>query len=125
MPHELIWEEKGLHRCFSGIVSGDEILESNFKLHEHPNFSDIEYIINDFVNVEGHDISPVHTKSYSTSDIIISTQKGLLYIAIVVNQEELLLLAKAYQQQMVDQLFICEIFDTLEKARDWVKIKTD
>lgn len=125
MPHKLIWEEKGLYRCFSGIVSGDEILESNFKLHELPNFADIEYIINDFTHVEGHEIRPVHTKSYATSDIIIATQKGVLYIALVVNQTELLQLAKVYQQLMIDQLFKCEIFETLENARHWVKTKLD
>lgn len=125
MSHRYVWEGKGLHRYFSGEISGDEILESNFELHEHSKFEEIKYIINDFLEVTGYDIKMSHTKSYASSDSIISRTKGLLYIAIVVNQSGLHELAKNYQQQMKDQMFKCEIFDNVTDAQHWVASRID
>jgi len=114
------WEETGLYRKFYGEISGDDILESNFEVQGHEKFSTIKYIINDFLDVTEYSIKMSHTKAYATSDDIISKEKGALNIAIVVNKPGLIELAKNYQKQMVDNMFKCEIFSTLEDARSWV-----
>ena len=86
MPYTNTWELEGLYRKFVDEINGDEILESNYKLHEDPNFQAIKYIINDFIEVTGHSIVTAHTKAYATSDNIISNTKGKLKIALVVTQ---------------------------------------
>ena len=120
MPYTNYWEEDGLYRKFTGEVCGDEILESNFELHNEPAFKKIKYVINDFTNVTGHTIQNTHTKIYALTDDIISNTKGRLKIALVVNQRPLVVLANAYKEEMAGKLFTCEIFQTTEDARNWV-----
>ena len=120
MPYTNTWESEGLYRVFVGEITGDEILESNYELHEDPNFQAIKYIINDFIEVTGHSIVTAHTKAYATSDNIISNTKGKLKIALVVTQPPLLALANSYREQMRGKLFECEIFQSIEDARKWV-----
>ena len=121
MPHTITWESEGLYRKFIGEISGDEILESNFELHIDPNFQNIKYIINDFMEVTGHSVEVVHTKAYALTDDIISNTKGRLKIALVVTQDPLIALANSYREQMIGKLFECEIFHSIEDARKWVK----
>lgn len=120
MPHKNTWEQEGLYRKFTGEVSGDEILESNFGLHTHPKFQAIKYIINDFTEVTGASMQTSSTKAFATSDDIISHSKGRLKIALVVTQDPFIALANSYREQMVGKLFECEIFKTIGDARKWV-----
>ena len=120
MAYKNTWETAGLYRTFSGEINGDEILEANFELHSHPNFASIKYIINDFLGVTGHSIKVSHTNAYAVSDEVISSSKGRLKIALVVNQEALIALANGYRELMMGKLFECEIFSTVEEARKWV-----
>ena len=114
MSYTNIWEPEGLYRKFEGEISGDEILESNYELHEDPNFQTIKYIINDFTE------ETAHTRAYATSDDIISNTKGKLKIALVVIQPSFLVLANSYREEMRGKLFECEIFKSIEDARKWV-----
>lgn len=119
MTYTNTWEPEGLYRKFTGSVDGDEILKSNFELHLNPNFQDIKYIINDFTEMTSHSIATGHTRAYATTDDIVSNTKGKLKIALLVTQAEHIDLAKIYCDQMEGKLFKCEIFDTIENARNW------
>lgn len=120
MPYTNTWEAAGLYRKFTGTISGEEILESNFELHQHPNFQTIRYVINDFTAVTGHSIDTAHTKVLASTDEIIANTKDQLKIAIVVTQEPLIALANHYREEMIGNRFECDIFQTLEDAREWI-----
>ena len=117
MPHTNTWKPGGLYRKFTGAISGEEILESNFDLH--PEFQKINYIINDFTEVIEHSVDVIHTKVYASTDEIISDAKGKLKIALVVTQEPLIALADSYREEMIGNRFDCNIFKTIEDAREW------
>ena len=120
MPYTNTWETDGLYRKFTGKISGDEILESNFELHTDPDFQKIKYIINDFTEVTGHSIETIHTKVYALTDEMVSRTKGKLKIALVVTQDPLIALANSYREEMISNRFECDIFQTIEDARKWV-----
>lgn len=120
MPYTNIWEPRGLHRMFSGEVSGDEIFESNLELHTDIRFKGIQYIINDFSGVTDHSIDLGHTEVYASTDKIISKTKHALAIALVVPQAHFFDLAKNYCDLMRGQTFECNIFQTVEDARSWI-----
>jgi len=121
MPHINTWEKKGVLRKFTGNIQAEEILSSNFALHEHPGFAKIAYIINDFSEITGVSLDSSHTKIYASTDDIISETKGKFNIAIVVNQDALADLANSYRNEMKNRYFKCEIFKTVEDARKWVE----
>lgn len=119
MPHTNTWEPGGLYRKFTGKISGEEILESNFELQANPDFQEIKYIINDFTEVTGHSIETVHTKVYASTDEMASNTKFNLKIALVVTQDPLITLANSYREEMIGNKFECDIFQTIEDARKW------
>ena len=121
MSHTITWEPNGLLRKFSGTIKPDEILESNFEIHSQPKFKKITYIINDFTEVNRGLINTSHTKIYASTDDIISSTKGNLNIAIVINQESQSKLANNYRKEMKNEFFKCEIFQTIDDARTWVE----
>lgn len=122
MPHKNTWNANGVLRKFSDEVNGDEILKSNFDLHVDPRFREIKYIINDFTDTKTLLLDTTHTRTYASTDDIISEIKGEFKIAIVVNKDEHIALANAYQQEMKSNLFTCEIFKTLDEAQTWAEL---
>lgn len=120
MPHLDIWETKGLHRKYHGVINPDEILQANLELNSDPRFSEITYIINDFTEISGISISENHTKIFALTDDIISATKGKLKIAIVVIKNEYVELANTYRNELKNHVYHCEIFQTINKAREWV-----
>lgn len=120
MPYTNTWETDGLYRKFTGKISGDEILESNFELHTEPDFQKIKYIIDDTTEVTGHSIEAIHTKVFALTDEMVSRTKGKLKIALVVTQAPLIALANSYREEMIGSRFECDIFQTIEDARKWV-----
>ena len=119
MSHTYTWEPTGLYRKFTGNVDGEEILISNFEVQAHPNFGQIKYIINDFTEMTGSSISTDHSRIYARTDDVISNSKGRLKIAIVATLDEHLALANNYREEMKNNKFECEIFSTVENAREW------
>lgn len=120
MAHTNTWESEGLYRKFTGETSGVEILHSNFELHEHPKFKTIKYIINDFLEAIIHQISPEHAETFARTDDMISVTKGDLKIALIVIDPSLIILAKHYREQMKNERFECEIFQTVADSRKWI-----
>ena len=122
MPHINQWEKDGLYRKFTGEITGHEILESNFGLQIQPEFQSIKYIINDFTEVTGHSIDNSHTELYAQTDEKAASNKGNseLKIALLVTQPSLIALAENYRNEMKGNMFECEIFQTIEAAREWV-----
>ena len=121
MPHINQWEKDGLYRKFTGEITGNEILESNFGLQIQPEFQSIKYIINDFTEVTGHSIDNSHTEIYAQTDEKAASKKANceLKIALLVTQPSLIALAESYRNEMKDNMFECEIFQTVEAARNW------
>ncbi|MDH5388462.1 MAG: hypothetical protein OEY06_08435 [Gammaproteobacteria bacterium] len=120
MPHTLIWETDGLYRKFTGEISTVEILNSNFKLHEHPEFKNIKYIINDFTEVTVHSVEDSHTSVFANTDEIIANTKGKLKIAIFIIQPNFISLVEKYCEEMKHNRFDCRMFKNIEDAREWV-----
>ena len=119
MAHTVNWKPHYLHRKFTGEITGEEILKSNFDIQVHPRFVKIKYLINDFSEVESALISEEHAKIFASTDDVISDTKGKLKIAIVTNNPAHIQLAEAYRTAMKNIVFNCEIFDTVEEAKEW------
>lgn len=122
MSHTNTWNENGLFRKFTGEISPEEILKSNFDMHVDPRFENIKYVINDFTDVTDLVINTNHTKIYASTDDIISDTKGNLKIAIVAVQDTHIALANNYREEMKNKFFKCEIFQTLKEAQKWAEL---
>ena len=120
MSHEITWRENGIYRKFSNIVHPEEILQSNFATHEDPRFLEVDYIINDFIDIEKIAMDPEHSRIFaSTDDMVANNREKKMKIAIVI-QREYQPLAEAYRQSLSTHVFICKIFNAINDAEEWV-----
>lgn len=119
MAHTVSWKPEYLYRKFSGEITGEEVLKSNFDIQAHPRFAKIKYLINDFNEVTAAHIDAEHTRIFASTDDIISDTKGKLKIAIVTSNPVHIELAKGYRAAMKNKLFECEIFSSVEEAKQW------
>jgi len=119
MTHTISWKPNYLYRKFTGEITGEEVLTSNFDIQAHPRFAKIKYLVNDFSEVTAAHIDAEHSKIFASTDDIISDTKGRLKIAIVTNNPALVELAESYRAAMKNRSFECEIFASVEEARNW------
>ena len=116
MPYEIVWEPEGVHKSFTGFVSGRELTESATKVQGDPRFDEMRYLINDFSNIAGNDLSidafldlaaanyGAHASNPNCRIVFVTTDPGLM--KIIENT-----LMSSYQ---------VEIKPTLLDARDWL-----
>jgi len=119
MSHVNIWEKAGLYRRFLGIVSGHEVLLSNVELQTDARFPHINYVINDFSDINGHDMRAEDIQAFANSDEVAALRKPNLRIALVLADDEYIDLAQLYCEQMSNNSFDCEIFYDMYDARTW------
>jgi hypothetical protein len=116
MPYVNEWKNKGLHRTFSGIITGKEVLISNINIQNDEKFNDIDYVLNDFTRIESFNISDFHVNKVSTIDNIAARSNDRLKIIIVANNEGFLKFVDMYLTQMEDSPFECVVFHDMESA---------
>lgn len=120
MPYQNKWEDRGLHRTFTGKVTGSEILNSNLALHGDPRFDHIQYVLNDFLTITDFDITTKDVNTISTIDNVAAISKTRLKIAILANNIDLLKWVNAYLKMMQDSPYEAAVFSTRDDALRWV-----
>ena len=121
MAHQYHWEEKGLLRTYIDKISGGEIFDLNLKLHGDMRFDDLEYVINDFTAVTDFYVTEEDIMKIAIVDNVASMSKPVLKIAIVATLEPLLDWINKYLSVMQDSPYQCQVFASLEEARQWGK----
>ena len=119
MAHHYHWEEKGLLRTYNNKISGDEIFDSNLKLHGDIRFDDIDYVINDFTAVTDFEFNEEDIAKIAIVDNVASKSKPVLKIAIVATLEPLLDWINKYLSVMQDSPYQCQIFTNIDDAYEW------
>ena len=120
MPYENYWDEKGLHRKFTGNICGKEILDSNLSIQGDARFDEIKYVLNDFSLINKFKLTEHDINIISTIDNVAAISKKSLKIAIVTTDTELLKWAKLYLEMMQGSPYIAGVFDSYNDAHNWV-----
>ena len=56
MSYETIWEEKGIYWKYKGILTGDDLLQSNVAIYGDARFDKLRYQLIDMLDVETFDV---------------------------------------------------------------------
>ena len=120
MSYHNKWEAKGIYRKFTGIVSGQEVLLSNYAIQGDPRFDDIRYVINDFTEIVDFEVSTRDIDTIAAVDNAASISNPNIKVAIVATLEPLLLWAKRYCANMQGSPYECELFNSIDDAAKWV-----
>lgn len=116
MPYKNEWKKKGLHRTFTGDITGKEVLIANLNIQGDSRFDEIDYVLNDFTGIDSFSISDSHVTEVSTMDNIAAQTNDRLKIIIVANDEGFLKFVDMYMEPMKDSLIDCILFHDMESA---------
>jgi hypothetical protein len=121
MPHENIWEERGVLKRFWGHLSGVELAASAEEVAASPHFDNLRYIINDFLALDGH-----ARLDQRTLDALASVRFGSMAtnpnirVVFVANEALRQELSDAMRQRPLKGTHETVAFDTVEQAREWL-----
>lgn len=117
MSYQNIWEKKGLHRTFTGKITGAEVLSSNLQAHGDERFDQLKYVLNDFTQIESFEVSEIDISIIAATDNAATLSNPGLKIAIVTTDEKLLSWANLY---LGKSPYPCKIFNNTVNALSWV-----
>jgi len=119
MPHIYNWSHNGLIREFSGTVTGSEIIGSNFEIHGDLRFDGINYVMNDFSNIDDCIIVEDELHILSVSDEVATHANSRLKIAIIATRSDTIELARVYCDLMRQATYDAALFSNLDDAQTW------
>jgi hypothetical protein len=120
MSFNIVWEPHGIYKKFWGFVSASELIQSVETFHNDPRFDDFLYTINDFLSVEGFDVSQRTVEDVAVLNLGAQSfhSKGL--VALVTNDERIMALARYFSSPDL-RSYPTEIFATVAEARVWIQ----
>lgn len=119
MPAEVIWEERGVRRHYSGVVTATEFLQSIFTVQSDPRFDSLAYSILDALDVTGTDVSDFDIKAVAAHSIGAQNSNSTVKVALVVTDPTILAMAQIFLSPPYSS-YPAEILSTREEARAWI-----
>lgn len=119
MALELIWENEGVVRKFSGHLSTLDIQRSVEEVHADARFAALKYSINDFLSVTTVDVSKAALAHAAFKTIGASRSNESILVALVATASEVISLAGFYSSPSY-MPYPAKLFDTVEGARQWI-----
>jgi hypothetical protein len=120
MPAEIIWEERGVRRRYSGVVTATEFLESIFAVQRDPRFDSLAYSILDALDVTGTDVSDFDIKSVAAHSIGALNSNASVKVAILASDPALLAMAQIFLSPPYSS-YPAEILSTRQAADAWIR----
>jgi hypothetical protein len=120
MAYELIWEPEGVHKRFSDVVTARELIQSVEQVQRDPRFDEIHYVIDDFSNIAGHQLSDEVFIELSAINYGAHASNPNCRIAYVSTDPSLV---KPIRDILVAghlPSYQIEVWPSLSEARDWL-----
>lgn len=120
MPYEILWEARGVVKRHHGFLSADELLAASREIQGDPRFDYLRYIINDFLDVEGHAIDRAAIEYFACLRIGAAQINRQVLSPFVATREPGLTIGTLLQAPLYENGHPVRIFPTLTEARAWV-----
>jgi hypothetical protein len=120
MAFEIVWEPPGVYKRYWGLVTAPEFIESVARLHGDPRFDRLRYVINDFLNIEGHEVSEKTIAGIAAVSIDAQTNNPNIRVALVTTDDAIKQLAWLFASRTLASSPV-QIFATVADAREWVR----
>ncbi|MGZ0655515.1 hypothetical protein ACWPKO_12110 [Coraliomargarita sp. W4R53] len=120
MPYNTTWLPHGIIWTYSGILTGEELLNSNFEIFGDERFDDIRYQIVDFTAVEKLEVTPNHMRKIAHLDMAAARTNPRVKVAAVASKDEEILICDIYDQYTGEKSpWAMQVFPTLAEAKAW------
>lgn len=123
MTFNINWDKEGVYVKFRGIVTAQDLIDSNNYLMSNAKFDSIDYQIFDFLDIEkfkvsSYDLSIIGTMNKSQTDF-----KKDMMIAIISEDDNVKEIIKEYDQLLFGTNWITKDFSSVDSARTWFNKK--
>lgn len=116
------WYPNGVGWTYSGTLTGEELLNSNFEIFGDKRFDDIRYQIVDLTAVEKVEVTESHMRKVAHLDMAAARTNPRVKVAVVTNNSAGRGLTSAYNQYTDGKSpWVSETFTTLPEAEAWAK----
>jgi hypothetical protein len=122
MPHQTLWENKGIYWRFSGVVTLDEQELADGEMYGDPRFDELEYFIWDGTDIDKVDYHETEADEPAAIDKVSSVYKPNLKGALIAKTESVKLVVQRYIKTSIElgSSWEFKMFDSLEQAREWL-----
>ena len=125
MPYETHWENEGIRRVFSGIVTDGDLLRCNLELYDDARFESIRYEIADFRAGESFTVTAKTLRRVARMDGDQAVRNPSVKVAVIATAAVQKGLAQVYALSGGDTPWVTEVFDSEEDARAWLARPAD
>jgi hypothetical protein len=122
---ELKWEERSVVATFMGSVSDEDIFGTQARVHGHPEFDSLKFVISDLLGIEGVSIVPNTFMLAGAYDCGASLTNPHIKYAFVTEDGSVRDLVEVYIQtlQKLDVTWDVRQFYSMDSARKWASSK--
>ena len=122
MSFNLLWEERGAVKHFSGYVTAEEIQAATIRVEASERFDSCRYVINDFSACTGTSVNHDVIKEIAVVDGGAMWTNPHIRVAVVTTMPEIIEMAEAYASSPYHS-YPTRIFSTMQEARIWAMTK--
>ncbi len=120
MPYETIWEEKGIYWKYKGILTGEDLLQSNTSIYGDSRFDKVHYQLIDMLDVESFEVDTEAMEEVTAMDLGASQTNPNLIVAVVSTHIQAKRLVELYETTTGGAPWETEMFESVEEARVWI-----
>lgn len=121
MPFSTKWERHGVTWTFWGVVTGEELLQSNEQIYGDGRFDQMKYQIVDLTGVDRFDVSPEDMFVIASTDKAAARSNPFVRVAVIARDESIRRLSAAYDAMTHDSPWTQRLFETEAEAREWAE----
>jgi len=125
LSYQISWEKHGVVQKFYDFISAAELVSCNEDIYGDSRFDSIHYQILDLIDVRAAETSDTTealrvVQRVAAIDSAAAKTNPNVKIAVVARLESLGSLASLYSSELADSPWVCEIFETVAAARQWL-----
>ena len=120
MPHSTQWDRNGVIWQYWGVVTGDELLESNQEIYGDARFDEMKYQVVDLTEVERFDVSEDDMMVVAANDKAAARTNPNVRVAIIASDSTILQLSRIYGAATA-ATWKQRVFDTSAEAQSWAR----
>jgi len=121
MPYQIEWRDCGVYWTYTGVVTGEDILQSNFDIYGDERFDDLRYEIVNLLEAEKVEVSERHMQKVAHLDSAAARTNTNIRVAVVAREAEAVFLQTLYSKFSKENGWPTRLFESVEDAEAWVK----
>ena len=121
MTINIKWEGKGIYWKASGIVTAEDIFETDKEINADPRYDDVRYQVIDLLDVTDMNVKVHEVTQIASFDKASQLSNPRIKIAIISTDETTQSLASLYSAESLNSPWETRIFNTLKDALEWVQ----